>query len=202
MNTSSATAKKPTVEDVRARLERTAEIYRTLARHSAGLLVEVGEVLVASARAGGTVYLFGNGGSAADSQHIACELVGRFQFERPAIRAVALTTDTSKLTAIANDYGYEHVFSRQLEAFVGANDVAIGISTSGRSPNVVQALRLAAERGATTIALTGEHPRDVGAAARYVVAVPAGETPRIQEAHIAIGHFLCEYLESGLHGGC
>ncbi len=200
MTLPSGAATRPNIEDVRRRLERTAEIYRALARDSASLLVEVGEAIVACSRAGGTVYLFGNGGSAADSQHIACELVGRFLFERPAIRAVALTTDTSKLTAIANDYGYEAVFSRQLEAFAGPSDVAIGISTSGRSPNVVQGLRVAAERGAVTVALTGANPRDVGAAARFVVAVPSPETPRIQEAHIAIGHFLCEYLETSLFG--
>ncbi|MBI4618042.1 MAG: D-sedoheptulose 7-phosphate isomerase [Planctomycetes bacterium] len=187
-----------TPDDVRRRFETSAEIYRALARDLAGKVHEVGMALAACLRAGGTIYLFGNGGSAADSQHIAAELVGRYLADRPALPAVALTTDTSKLTAIANDYGYEEVFARQLAAFVRPADAAIGISTSGRSKNVVKALALARERGALTVALTGADPADCAAHARFVLAVPSKETPRIQESHIAIGHALCEIVELDL----
>jgi D-sedoheptulose 7-phosphate isomerase len=154
--------------------------------------------VAATIRAGGTVFLFGNGGSAADAQHIAAELVGRFRAERRGLPAHALTTNTSVLTAVANDYGYEHVFERQIDAFAKPGDLAFGISASGGSANVALALALARERGALTVALVGGSPGTVTAAAARSIIVPGTDTQRIQEAHILVGHVICELAEREL----
>jgi phosphoheptose isomerase len=146
--------------------------------------------------AGKKILLCGNGGSAADAQHIAAELVGRFVVERRALPAIALTTDTSALTAIGNDYGYEVVFSRQIEALGAEGDVLVAITTSGRSPNIVAAIAAARARGMKVIALTGEKGAGVVATCDAGVAVPATETARIQECHITIGHLLCEAVDA------
>lgn len=151
-------------------------------------------------RAGGVIYLFGNGGSAADAQHIAAELSGRFTLERKPLPAVALTTNASSLTAIANDYGYEQVFSRQLEGLINTGDLAVGISTSGRSKNVVEGLRVARLHGAVTVAFVGEYTDDVAEFCDIVVSVPSKDTARIQECHILIGHIICELIEKSLFG--
>ena len=147
---------------------------------------------------GGKVWLFGNGGSAADAQHIAAELVGRFMRERRPLPAEALTANSSVVTALANDYGFEQVFARQLEAAARPRDVAIGISTSGRSPNVGKALIAARRLGLVTAALTGSGGAGLAELADVCVAVPATETPRIQECHAVAGHILCELVESAL----
>jgi D-sedoheptulose 7-phosphate isomerase len=147
--------------------------------------------------AGRKVLAFGNGGSAADAQHLAAELVGRFMRERAALPAIALTADTAILTSIANDYSYEQVFARQIEALGQAGDVAIGISTSGESPNVSTALQVARDRGLKTIALTGRDGGSVGAAAEIHVNVPDGNTARVQEVHRTLLHVMCEVIESG-----
>ena len=144
---------------------------------------------------GGTVYLFGNGGSAADAQHIAAELIGRFSKDRPPLRAIALTTDTSVLTALGNDYGFEEIFARQVEALVKPEDVVIGISTSGRSENVRKALLRAKEKGALTAAFLGRDGGTIKDIVDYPFVVPSYETPRIQECHITLGHTLCELVE-------
>jgi D-sedoheptulose 7-phosphate isomerase len=149
---------------------------------------------------GGTVYLFGNGGSAADAQHIAAELIGRFSKNRPPIKAVALTTDTSILTALSNDFGFETVFERQIEALAGENDVAIGISTSGNSENVYRGLKKAKEKGALTVAFLGKEGGKIKEIVDYPFIVPSYETPRIQECHITLGHVLCELIEKHLFG--
>jgi len=151
-------------------------------------------------RAGGVVYLFGNGGSAADAQHIAAELSGRFLRERKSLPAVALTTNTSSLTAIANDYGYEDVFSRQLEGLVSTGDLVVGISTSGKSRNVIEGLRVARSRGAVTVAFVGENTDEVAKLCDIVISVPSKDTARIQECHILIGHIVCELVEKTLFG--
>jgi len=158
----------------------------------------VADRLIACIEGGGTIFWMGNGGSAADSQHLAAELVGRFRRERPAAASVALTTDTSVLTAIGNDYGFDSVFERQVAALCDPGDVVVGISTSGNSTNVLRAIGAAAEIGADTVGLTGG---DGGALAERVdlcVSVPSGETARIQEAHILIGHVLCERVERAI----
>ncbi len=162
-----------------------------------GPILEAAGLMVTSLRAGGKVLLFGNGGSAADAQHWAAELTGRYLKDRPALAAIALTTDTSALTAIGNDFGYERVFLRQVEALGRPGDVAVGISTSGHSPNVLLALKRAREIGCKTVAVLG---RDGGAIAPEVdVALVYGahETPRIQEFHSVLGHVLCALVESG-----
>ncbi|WP_297486020.1 D-sedoheptulose 7-phosphate isomerase [Sulfurimonas sp.] len=139
--------------------------------------------------------LAGNGGSAADAQHIAAELVGRYGFDRPSIPSLALTTDTSNLTAIGNDYGYDFVFSRQLEGMGQNGDIFIGISTSGNSVNIVNAFESAKKKGITTIALVGKDGGKMAKIADYALVVPSDSTPRIQESHILIGHILCDIIE-------
>jgi D-sedoheptulose 7-phosphate isomerase len=144
---------------------------------------------------GGTLYFCGNGGSAADCQHIAAELVGRFKKERMALAAVALTTDTSILTAIANDYGYEYVFSRQLAATICPKDILFCLSTSGNSPNVLHAAEVARRNDATVVAMTGSPGGELWHRADYNLTVGSGDTARIQEAHIFLGHCLCDLIE-------
>jgi len=144
--------------------------------------------------------LAGNGGSAADAQHIAAELVGRYGFDRPSIPSLALTTDTSNLTAIGNDYGYDQVFSRQLAGMGQAGDIFFGISTSGNSQNIINAFEVAREKGITTVALVGRDGGKMGAMADIALIVPSDSTPRIQESHILIGHILCDIIEKELFG--
>jgi D-sedoheptulose 7-phosphate isomerase len=162
-------------------------------------LVAIADQLVQALRRGNKVLLFGNGGSAADAQHIACELAGRFSLDREPLPAIALTANTSSLTAIANDYGYEVVFARQLRGLVKKGDIVIGISTSGNSANVLLAIEEANRRGAVTIALTGQGGK-LKELAHYVLSVPSTSTPRIQEAHITIGHIICHLVEEELFG--
>jgi D-sedoheptulose 7-phosphate isomerase len=150
-------------------------------------------------RAGRTILLAGNGGSAADAQHLAAELIGRFAYDRPGLAAIALTTDTSALTAIANDHGFERIFARQVEALGRRGDLLIGISTSGRSPNVIAALQTARAKGITTVGLTGQQPGPMGPWCDHVLAIPSTDTPRIQEAQILVGHIICGLLEQLLH---
>jgi D-sedoheptulose 7-phosphate isomerase len=158
----------------------------------------VGELLTNALQRGNKVLLFGNGGSAADAQHIAAELVGRFAFDRPALPALSLSVNSSCVTAIGNDYGYEFIFARQIEALGVAGDVAIGISTSGNSPNVLLALSAAKTKKLSTIALTGCTGGKLKGAVDYCICVPSNETPRIQECHILIGHILAELVEEAI----
>ncbi|MFD2442772.1 D-sedoheptulose 7-phosphate isomerase [Bacillus sp. CGMCC 1.16607] len=144
---------------------------------------------------GNVIYFMGNGGSAADSQHLAAELVGRFVKERKGLPSVALTTDTSILTAVGNDYGFEEIFSRQIEALVKPDDVVIGITTSGNSPNIIKAINKATELGATTIGLTGRDGGMLKDLCDHCLVIPSNNTARIQEAHILIGHMICEILD-------
>lgn len=139
--------------------------------------------------------LAGNGGSAADAQHIAAELVGRYGFDRPSLPSLALTTDTSNLTAIGNDYGYDKVFSRQLEGMGMKGDIFIGISTSGNSQNIINAFEVAKKKGITTVALVGRDGGEMAKRADYAIVVPSNSTPRIQESHILIGHIICDIIE-------
>ena len=146
---------------------------------------------------GNKVILAGNGGSAADAQHIAAEFVSRFEFDRPGLPAIAITTDSSMLTAIGNDYGYERVFTRQVEANSKPGDVFIGITTSGNSPNILHALKRAKELGVVTAAFAGDGG-EVQALAEHVINIPSGHTPRIQECHILVGHIICGIVEDSL----
>jgi D-sedoheptulose 7-phosphate isomerase len=147
---------------------------------------------------GGKILICGNGGSAADAQHMAAEFVGKYLKVRKGLPALALSVNTSALTAIGNDYGYEHVFSRQVEALASKDDVIIGISTSGNSSNVVYALDLARSKGCSTIALTGSQKCRMDTAADIVIKVPSESTPRIQELHIFVIHTICELVENGI----
>ena len=142
----------------------------------------------------------GNGGSASDAQHIAGEFVSRFYFDRPGLASIALTTDTSILTAIGNDYGYERIFARQIEANGVSGDIFIGISTSGNSKNIIEAIQAAKEKGIFTVALTGEKGGLLKDVCDICICVPSVETPRIQEAHILIGHILCAAVEESIFG--
>jgi D-sedoheptulose 7-phosphate isomerase len=150
---------------------------------------------------GGKVMFCGNGGSAADCQHLAAELVGKLVFNRPAMPGLALTVDTSALTAIANDFGYQYVFARQVEALGRAGDVLIGISTSGRSENVVSAIEAARGRDIVTVAMTGANRGPMAELADHWIAVPHTETQKIQEGHIVLGHIFCALVESAIYGG-
>lgn len=165
------------------------------------VIVNVAKACVAVYRNGKKTLLAGNGGSAADAQHIAAELVGRYGFDRPSLPSLALTTDSSNLTAIGNDYGYDKVFSRQLEGMAQEGDLFIGISTSGNSQNVINAFESAKERGVTTVALVGRDGGKMAEMADYAIIVPSNATPRIQESHILIGHILCDIIEKEMFGG-
>lgn len=181
-------------------LREGAELRIQLAQTLGPRIVDAAQVIAECLREGGKVLLFGNGGSAADAQHLAAEFVGRFVLERSPLPGIALTTDSSILTAVGNDYGFDQVFVRQVLALGRPGDVAIGISTSGNSPNVIKAVQAAAERGLRTIGLAG---RDGGALAKAVeiaITVPSTNTARIQECHIAVGHVLCELVEDELFG--
>jgi D-sedoheptulose 7-phosphate isomerase len=162
------------------------------------LLNRVAAELIAAYRAGKKTLIAGNGGSAADAQHIAAEFVSRFYFDRPALPSIALTTDTSALTAIGNDYGFEHLFSRQLEANGCSGDIYIAISTSGNSKNVLKSLESAKKLGIKTVGLTGRSGGKMKEMVDYCICVPSDETPRIQETHILIGHILCAAVEKEL----
>lgn len=159
---------------------------------------EVGFLISNCINKGGTVFFFGNGGSAADAQHISAELVGKYQEKRKGLPSVAFTTNTSILTAIANDFGYDFVFERQVESMVGPDDVVVGISTSGNSPNVINGLKLAMKIGAKTIGLTGEDGGKLSEIADIILKVPSKNTQRIQECHILVGHIICDIVEKNL----
>lgn len=165
------------------------------------LLVEVAQACVEVYRKGKKILIAGNGGSAADAQHFAAELVGRYGFDRPSLPSIALTTDSSNLTAIGNDYGYEYVFSRQLEGLGQEGDLFIGISTSGNSQNVINAFTAAKDRGVTTVALVGRDGGKMAAMADYAIVVPSNATPRIQESHLLIEHMICDIIEKEIFGG-
>ena len=163
---------------------------------SIGPALEVAaNICIDSLKQGGKILIFGNGGSAADAQHIAAELVGRYKLERKGLSAIALSTDTSSLTAIANDYGYEHVFDRQIEALANPEDVAVGISTSGNSSNVINALQSAKNIGCKSIGLSGKFGGDMNKLCDVNLVIPAKDTARIQEMHILVGHIICHLIE-------
>ena len=187
-----------TAHVVRALRESAAAHERMTA--SVEPVVEAARAMAAALKQGRTVFAFGNGGSAADAQHFTAELVGRYEQERRGWPAVALSTDTSALTAIGNDYGFDRVFARQLESLGRPGDVALGISTSGNSPNVLRALEVAKARGLVTIALTGRGG-EAGKIAAHHVSVAEDRTPRVQEVHATLLHVMCELMEMELGNG-
>jgi len=163
-----------------------------------GQISALGDKCIDSLRNGGKIVLFGNGGSAADAQHISAELVGRYQKDRPPLPAIALTTDTSALTAIANDFDYASVFSRQIEALVSDKDVVIGISTSGSSKNVLSGIETAKRKGALCVSFVGPRTDQLSLKSDLLISIPSESTPFIQQAHMVVGHVLCEYIEENI----
>lgn len=182
-------------EIIRRTIRESIQVKEAIVRNMIPEIAQAAAWIVSSYGNGGKLVLFGNGGSAGDAQHIAAELVGRFERERRALPAIALTTNTSTLTAIGNDYGYNKIFSRQVEAWVQPADVVIGISTSGNSPNVLEGIAAAKLKGAKTIGLTGEKGGKLASQTDLCLKVPSSNTARIQESHIMIGHLLCLLLE-------
>lgn len=180
-------------DQIRETADNLHAMSRDAALHAA--LARVATACIQALRQGNKILFAGNGGSAADAQHLAGELVSRFNYDRPGLPAFALTTDTSVLTAIGNDYGYERLFARQIEAVGVAGDVFIGISTSGRSPNILRALEVARTKGLITVGLTGATGGSMPSLCEHCLRVPSNATPRIQEGHITIGHTLCYLIE-------
>ena len=187
-------------ESILGALDKHRLVAEALLASFADPIEQAARRLIECYRAGGKLLVMGNGGSAADAQHFAAELVGRYMLERPAYPAIALSTDTSILTAVSNDYGYADVFRRQVEAHARPGDVVVGISTSGNSENVCRAMVAAKERGAVTIALGGGDGGRMKSLADISLIAPSKETPRIQEAHITIIHILCDVVEAALAG--
>lgn len=184
--------------EIRDTLLDSAELKRRVAEEMAGDIARAADMMVQCLRAGGTIAFCGNGGSAADAQHLAGEIVGRFRRERPGYAGLALTTDTSILTAIGNDYGFDLVYARQVEGLLGSGDLLVAISTSGNAANCCLAAAKAREKGAATIGFTGAGGGKLAEICDLCLKVPHGVTARIQEAHITIGHVLCGLVEDAL----
>jgi len=188
-----------TLDEIHARIDESIRVKRAL-RDQAGLLRELALLWSGAIGSGGKIIFFGNGGSAADAQHLVCELAGRFYLERAPVAALALTVNTSSLTAIGNDYGYDFVFSRQLEGIGRPGDVAVGISTSGNSTNVLKAMEKARELSMVTVGFTGRGGGMLLRLCDHCLMIDSEETPRIQEGHILAGHIICELAERELFG--
>lgn len=184
--------------EIQKSLSLLQQIHLTASIHD--IIEKIARQCITALQAGNKLLFIGNGGSAADAQHLAAELVGRLRFDRPALAAVALTTDTSALTAIGNDYDFEHIYSRQVEALGQPNDVLIGISTSGKSPNILRAFEMARAKQMMTIGFTGSEAPLFRDRCDLVLTIPAQETSKIQECHIMIGHIICLLIEETLFG--
>jgi len=182
-------------EEIRRQLEESARVKQAFSDALVVRIAEFAQRSAAAIRRGGKLVFFGNGGSAADAQHLAAELVVRLRVERPGLPALALTTNTSILTAAGNDYGFERIFSRQVESLVGPHDVVVALSTSGASPNIVRAIEVGRARGAFLVALTGETGGALAGKVDILLDVPSRDPQRIQESHITIGHIVCSLIE-------
>lgn len=188
------------IKNVIAQLEDSASVKRKMMVSCVDSIVSAAKLMIGTIKSGAKILLCGNGGSAADSQHLAAELVSKLKLERSAIPAIALTTNTSTLTAVANDYDFSQVFVRQLEAFGKRNDLLIGISTSGNSEDVLKAVDYAHKNGLRTIVMTGGNGGDLAGKGDVDIIVPSEDVQRIQEAHITVGHILCDILEQSIFG--
>ena len=188
------------LEQIRASLEALAGLAARVSADQAEEIAAIADRYEVTLRGGGTLFFAGNGGSAADAQHLATEYVVRYQTTRPAMRAIALTTDTSLLTACANDLGFDEVFSRQVEALAEPGDLLVLHSTSGESPNVVRAAQAAKSRGVTVVAFLGKGGGELRELADVALVIPADDTARIQELHLAIEHVICDLVEDRLRG--
>jgi len=191
-----------TKDEILRIFDDSAKLKQQFARENAELIEDVVGLIAQTFTSGGKVLLFGNGGSATDASHIAAEFVNRFLLERPGLPAIALGTDMAVITSIANDYDFSEIFSKQVKALGQAGDVAVGISTSGGSPNVLKAMSAAKDLGLRTVALTGAKNRGgkLAALAEYAFVVPSTETARVQEVHITLGHVLCQLVDESLFG--
>jgi len=189
------------IEEIKIQLQRHTETIRLVAESMVSDIERCCTLLISALQKGNKLLVMGNGGSAADAQHMAAEFVGRFLLERKALPAIALTTDTSIITAVGNDYGFDEIFKRQVEALAQPGDVVIGISTSGHSNNVFHALTAANEIGCKTIGLLGRDGGNIAGIVDVNLTVPVQETPRIQEAHVTIIHILCDLVERNLFSG-
>jgi len=185
---------------IRAELKESVEIKNLVARSLAPQIEQAAKIMIEAIKAGNKILFFGNGGSAADAQHLAAELIGRYRKDRRSLPAIALSTDTSILTSLSNDYGFEVVFAKQVEGLAKSGDIAFGISTSGNSRNVLEGIEKAKELGCKTIGLLGCDGGRIGEVVDISIIVPCKITPRIQESHITIGHILCSLIEQELFG--
>ena len=185
---------------VSRQLQDHLSLFQKIESELSAPITLLSERLIETFRIGNKLLVMGNGGSAADAQHFAAEIVSRFRMERPGLPAISLSTDTSIITAIGNDYGFERIFSRQVEALAAPGDAVIGISTSGNSPNVLKALEVARQAGCTTIGLLGKDGGSIKAVCDIPLIIPSNDTPRVQEGHITVIHILCDLIEQGLFG--
>ena len=186
------------IEDIKASFSASVELKNNLTEADFKIIEQIAVKIIDAYRSGNKVVIFGNGGSAADAQHIAGELVSKFYKDRKGLPALALHTNTTVLTAVANDYDFSEIFAKQIEAHVQKGDIAIGISTSGTSPNVIKGLNKARELGAVAIGFAGEAGREIDNISDIVFNVPSRDTPRIQEIHITAGHIICYLVERTL----
>lgn len=190
-------AKKEIISDY---IKRSIQTKIEVSKNKVEIIDKISKEIIDALKRGNKVMWFGNGGSAADAQHLACELVSKFYLERKALASIALTTNTSELTAIANDYDFNRVFARQIEALTHPQDVVVGITTSGNSPNVIEGIKEAKRRGAIAIVLTGASGKKFKGYADYILTISSKETSHIQECHIMIGHIICYIVEKELFG--
>jgi D-sedoheptulose 7-phosphate isomerase len=189
------------IERIKEAFSESVEAKRALTDEDHRTIAEIADTMVEALRRGRKVIWMGNGGSAADAQHLAAELVSKFYMEREGLPSLALSCNTSVLTAVGNDYGFEHVFERQVEALAREGDVVVGISTSGTSPNVLRAIERARDMGCITVGMTGRSGGLLFGAVDLCLRAPSDDTPRIQEVHITAGHIICELVESTMFGG-
>ena len=183
------------IEEIRRQLAESARVKQSFSDALVARIAKFAMRSAAAIRHGGKLVFFGNGGSAADAQHLAAELVVRLRTERPGLPALALTTNTSVLTAAGNDYGFERIFSRQMESLVGPHDIVVALSTSGTSPNIIKAIETGRSRGAFLVALTGETGGALAGKVDILIDIPSRDPQRIQESHITIGHIVCSLIE-------
>ena len=187
-----------TQEKIKNLIKEDIKVKEALSKNQLEAIEALSDLIISTVRSGNKILVFGNGGSASDSLHIAAELVGRFRKERAALPCIALTSNVSTLTALGNDYSFDSIFERQIEALGKKGDLAIGISTSGRSKNVIKAVQKAGSLELKTVALAGEYEGELSKIADISINVPSGNTPRVQEAHITIAHIVCEIVEDAL----
>ncbi len=187
-------------QEIRKQIEDSIEVKKIILNGYIDTIGDIVKKILDAYQNDNKVLWFGNGGSAADAQHLACELVSKFRRERKAIPSIALTTNTSILTAISNDYNFENVFERQVEAFAEKGDILIGITTSGTSPNIIEALKYGKKKGTINVVFTGEYIDKIKDYSDYLINVPSKDTPRIQESHILVGHIICDLVEKALFG--